>query len=221
MNPCKKSSDANLVKLRNIDMPPPKPSRRIEFRCLTESDVMPLVALHQNSRVASLIADGLIDSPEMAARYVAAMGVLYAKRPGLGVWMSVDRETATPIGLFGLMPIDGGTDIEIGARLLESGWGRDYAVEGCAALVTHAFSEVSLDLLWATCLPEHRSAQFVLARLGFDFHGRRFAYGSQLVAFTKRRNSNEIEVALRARRDALNFVQKWQETFSPAEGQFL
>jgi [ribosomal protein S5]-alanine N-acetyltransferase len=210
------SPDENLVKLRNIDMPPPKPSRRIEFRCLEEGDVMPLVALHQSSRVASLIADGLIDSPEMAARYVAAMGAVYAQRPGLGVWMSVDRETAAPIGLFGLMPIDGGVDIEIGARLLESSWGRDYAVEGCAALVTHAFSELSLELLWATCLPEHRSAQFVLARLGFDFHGERFAYGSQLVAFTKRRGANEIDVPLRSRRDALHLVEKWQETFSSA-----
>ncbi len=202
-------------------MLPPKPSRRIEFRCLSDSDVMPLVALHQNSRVASLIADGLIDSPEMASRYVAAMGALYAQRPGLGVWMGVDRERSASLGLFGVMPIDGGTDIEIGARLLESGWGRDYAVEGCAALITHAFSEVSLELLWATCLPEHRSAQFVLARLGFEFHGQRLAYGSKLVAFTKRRGAKEIDVPLRSRRDALHLVEKWQETFSSAESQSL
>ena len=200
-------------------MPAPKPTRRIEFKCLTENDVIPLVALHQNSRVASLIADGLIDSPDMAARYVAAMGAVYIERPGLGVWMSEDRESGTRLGLFGLMPIDGGTDVEIGARLLESGWGRDYAVEGCAALVAHAFSVVNLDLLWATCLPEHRSAQFVLARLGFDFHGQRLAYGSKLVAFTKRRNPDEIEVVLRPRRDALNLVKTWQETFSLATSQ--
>jgi RimJ/RimL family protein N-acetyltransferase len=209
-----------MANLKTIDMSTPKPSRRIEFRCLEESDVLPLVALHQNSRVASLIADGLIDSPEAATRYVAAMGSVYAQRPGLGVWMSFNRETAAPIGLFGLMPIDGGTDIEIGARLLESGWGRDYAVEGCAALITHAFSVVNLELLWATCLPEHRSAQFVLARLGFDFHSERLAYGSQLVAFTKRRGANEMDVPLRSRRDALHFVEKWQETFSLAEGRF-
>jgi RimJ/RimL family protein N-acetyltransferase len=209
-----------MANLKTIDMSPPKPSRRIEFRRLEEIDVLPLVALHQNSRVASLIADGLIDSPETATRYVAAMGSVYAQRPGLGVWMSFDRETAAPIGLFGLMPIDGGTDIEIGARLLESGWGRDYAVEGCAALITHAFSVVNLELLWATCLPEHRSAQFVLARLGFDFHSERLAYGSQLVAFTKRHGANEMDVPLRSRRDALHFVEKWQETFSLAEGRF-
>ena len=202
-------------------MPPPKPSRRIEFRCLDASDVMPLVALHQNSRVASLIADGLIDSPELAARYVAAIGVVYRQRPGLGVWMGVERETAALIGLFGLMPIDGGTDIEIGARLLESGWGRDYAVEGCAALLTHAFSEVRLECLWATCLPAHRSAQFVLARLGFDFQGERFAYQRQLVAFTKRRSANEIAVPLRSRREALQLVEKWQAMFSSTERQSL
>lgn len=202
-------------------MPPPKPSRRIEFRCLEQSDVEPLVALHQNSRVASLIADGLIDSPVVAARYVAAMGDVYRQRPGLGVWMSVDRETAATIGLFGLMPIDGGADIEIGARLRESGWGRDYAVEGCAALITHAFAEVGLECLWATCLPAHRSAQFVLARLGFDFHGERFAYGSRLVAFTKRRGANEMDAPLRSRRDALHVVEKWQETFSSTERQSL
>lgn len=192
----------------------PKPTRRIEFKCLDEHDVMPLVALHQNSRVASLIADGLIDSPEMAARYVTAMGNIYLQRPGLGVWSSIDRDTRIPLGLFGLMPIDGGIDIEIGARLLESGWGRDYAVEGCESLVAHAFADVGLKLLWATCLPEHRSAQYVLARLGFDFNSYRVAYGSRLVAFAKSSHQHELDATLRPRREALSQLQQWQETFS-------
>jgi [ribosomal protein S5]-alanine N-acetyltransferase len=193
---------------------PPQPSRRIEFRCLEESDITLLVALHQNSRVASLIADGLIDSPEMAALYVARMKHVYVQRPGLGVWMSMARKTQTPIGLFGLMPIEGGSDIEIGARLLESGWGHDYAVEGGAALVAHAFSTAKLASLWATCRPEHRSAQLVLARLGFDFHALRTAYGSNLAAFVKHCAGDEICAPQRMRRDAVQLVKKWQAAFS-------
>lgn len=203
-----------LFQITNIDMLIPKSTRRIEFRCLDETDVASLVALHQNSRVVSLIADGLINSPEMAARYVMAMGNIYRQRPGLGVWSSVERGARIPLGLFGLMPIDGGTDIEIGARLLESGWGRDYAVEGCESLVAHAFAVVGLKLLWATCLPEHRSAQYVLARLGFDFNGYRFAYGRRLVAFSKFSIQHELGSTLKPRREAMAQLQQWQETFS-------
>lgn len=193
---------------------PPQSSRRIAFRCLEDSDVTLLVDLHQNSRVASLIADGLIDSPDVASRYVARMKEVYLQRPGLGVWMSVERETGAPIGLFGLMPIDGGTDIEIGARLLESGWGHDYAVEGGAALVAHAFSTAKLASLWATCRPEHRSAQLVLARLGFNFHARRLAYASTLVSFTKKSDEHTANPQLRPRREAIQLVKEWQTSFS-------
>ncbi len=192
---------------------PPESSRRIEFRCLEDSDITLLVDLHLNSRVASLIADGLIDSPEVASRYVAWMNNVYVQRPGLGVWMSVERDTRAPIGLFGLMPIDGGDDIEIGARLLESCWGHDYAVEGCAALVSHAFSTAKLASLWATCRPEHRSAQLVLARLGFNFHAQRLAYGSTLVSFTKKSDEHTANKQLRARRESLQLVKDWQIRF--------
>ncbi len=207
----------NQAKSRKfLNMLPPQPpqsSRRIEFRCLEEGDVALLVALHQNSRVASLIADGLIDSPEVAARYVAWMKDIYVQRPGLGVWMSLERDTRVPIGLFGLMPIDGGVDIEIGARLLESGWGHDYAVEGGAALAAHAFSTAKLESLWATCRPEHQSAQLVLARLGFNFHAKRLAYGSTLVSFSKKSEEHTANGQLRARRESIQLVKDWQARF--------
>jgi RimJ/RimL family protein N-acetyltransferase len=193
---------------------PPQSSRRIEFRCLEDGDVTLLVDLHRNSRVTSLIADGLIDSPEVASRYLARMKDIYVQRPGLGVWMSLERETRAPIGLFALMPIDGGVDIEIGARLLESGWGHDYAVEGGAALVAHAFATAKLGSLWATCRPEHRSAQLVLARLGFNFHAQRLAYGSTLASFTKKSDEHAGNPQLRARREAVQLVKNWQAKFS-------
>ena len=192
----------------------PKPSRRIQFRALEDTDAALLVTLHQDSRVASLIADGLIDSLEVAGRYVAWMKQIYVQRPGLGVWMSVDRDTHAPIGLFGLMPIEGGSDIEIGARLATTGWGHDYAVEGGAALLEHAFSVLKLATLWGTCRPDHRSAQLVLARLDFDFHARRAAYGSDLVSFAKHRNDFDAHATLPTRREAVQIVKRWQAVFA-------
>jgi RimJ/RimL family protein N-acetyltransferase len=52
--------------------------------------------------------------------------------------------------------------------LLPATWGKGVAQEGGAMLLDHAFDRLDLARVWATCHPDNRSAQGVLAALGFE-----------------------------------------------------
>ena len=68
-------------------------------------------------------------------------------------------------------------EVEIGTRLLPRAWGRGYALEGGAALCTHAFDTLGLPALLGLCDPANRSVPPLLARLGFIPDGKVEQFG--------------------------------------------
>jgi RimJ/RimL family protein N-acetyltransferase len=61
--------------------------------------------------------------------------------------------------------------VEIGSRLLPIAWGRGLALEGGEIMLEHAFTTLGLPRVWGICHPDNRSAQAVLAALGFEADG--------------------------------------------------
>ncbi|MET0327570.1 MAG: GNAT family N-acetyltransferase [Luteimonas sp.] len=142
-------------------------TRRMRLHGFAFRHALDLLRLGREERVTRMLLDDPIHTLEDAMGLVVWANKLYRERPGSGLWHTCDR-AGRFIGLFSLTPSGTADDIAIGVRLLPSAWGRGYAIEGGAALCTHAFGTLQLPALIAQCAPENRSVPPLLLRLGFD-----------------------------------------------------
>ena len=142
-------------------------TRRMRLRRFGFRHTLDLLQLGREERVTRTLLDDPVATLDDAMGLVVWANTLYRTRPGLGLWHAGDRNGRF-LGLFSLTPSGGADDVAIGVRLLPSAWGRGYAIEGGAALCTHAFTTVGLPLLIAQCAPHNRSVPPLLLRLGFE-----------------------------------------------------
>lgn len=85
--------------------------------------------------------------------------------PGLGYW--VVEAASEFLGWVLLIPEDGeGPEIEIGWRLRRAAWGRGYATEAAAALLSHAFATPGLPRIVAGIAPDNAASLSVARKLG-------------------------------------------------------
>jgi len=84
------------------------------------------------------------------------------------VFHASDKSDGRFIGYFSFMPLPGGGDVELGARLSPRVWGRRYAVEGGRALIAYGFETLALPRIVSVFHPDNRPVRFVLGQL--DFH---------------------------------------------------
>lgn len=160
-------------------------TRRMRLRGLRYADVFDLQRLGRNERVTRTLIDAPVDSMLAACVLIDTANRVYRERPGLGVWRA-DDERGEFIGFFSLMA-EVGPEVKIGTRLLPRAWGRGYALEGGAALCTHAFDTLQLPALVGLCDPRNRSVPPLLARLGFVADGDTEQFGNRALRFVLRR----------------------------------
>lgn len=160
-------------------------TRRMVLRGLRPVDVFDLQRLGRDGRVSAALLDAPVDDIASACALVETAQRVQRERPGLGLWRADD--SAGFLGFFSLMAELPGSEVEIGTRLLPRAWGRGYALEGGAALCTHAFDTLGLDALVGLCHPSNRSVPPLLARLGFSPDGSTSQFGRPALRMRLRR----------------------------------
>ena len=113
---------------------------------------------------------------ERAARFVARVGEGAEPAAGTGsprqlVLAIVDRADDTVAGLCGLVVKPEQEEGELWYLLAPDRWGRGLVTEAAARLVEHAFADLALHRVWASCLPENPASARVLEKLGFRREG--------------------------------------------------
>jgi RimJ/RimL family protein N-acetyltransferase len=80
----------------------------------------------------------------------------------------IETSTQHAIGLCGVHPFDAaGRRAEVGILLVSESCRRGYASEGLAALVSHAFSALPIDTVWAQYHSQNVAAEQLFIGLGF------------------------------------------------------
>jgi ribosomal-protein-alanine N-acetyltransferase len=97
----------------------------------------------------------------------------YDDNPGLGVWMTVERATETPLGLHVLNHIQGEALIQVGFILAKHAWGRGVASEMAAALLRYGFTTLALTRIVAITAPDNVASQRALLTIGLHRRGDR------------------------------------------------
>ena len=115
---------------------------------------------------------GVIDGGAFAAGFERNAAAFAAGDPGF--FTVVSRDTGEPVGKCGFSPIE--TDrappvlagqLQVGWTLAEPFWGQGLASEAARAVVTHAFAQPGLAVLWAQTSDSNLGSTKVMARLGF------------------------------------------------------
>lgn len=145
-------------------------TRRLTLRGLRYSDINIVCELNASADTTKWLLEPAPSKLAPISNMIARVNALYKTRPGIGIWYAHDRERRF-VGLFSLMPVDGSDDLEIGARLHPSTWGRMYSVEGSRAVCAHAFATLRLPRVIGFCDPANASVPAIFRRLGFQRDG--------------------------------------------------
>jgi RimJ/RimL family protein N-acetyltransferase len=145
-------------------------TRRLALREFAANDLDALLQMHRDPRLrAHLVDDYPLHDPAVAQLFLERMAQIYRHHEGLGIWYASQLEPqARFAGWFNLMPMaERPGEVEIGSRLVPQAWGSGLALEGGELLLDHAADRLGLARVWGICHPGNRSAQAVLATMGF------------------------------------------------------
>lgn len=163
-------------------------TRRLVLRGLCLRDAEDISSLHADARVSAHLLEQIPTSFLETVGLIAQANHVYRDAPGLGIWHA--SAEGRFIGLFSLMPVVGNEhEIELGARLMPSAFGRLYSLEGARALRDHAFVRLGLTRLRGFCDPRNTAVPLIFRRLGFSDVGTTEHFGREALAFVLEREA--------------------------------
>lgn len=140
-------------------------ARRLIGRHLHASDVDALFEVYGDAEAMRWVGDGEPLTREQCVEWVMVSERNYRTR-GYGMSALVEHETGEVIGFCGLVHPAGQADAELKYAFKRSHWGRGFATEGAAAMLTYAQESLGLRYVIATTAPENLASQRVLNKAG-------------------------------------------------------
>jgi len=160
---------------------------RLELREFATSDFEDLYRLDSDPRVMKYINGGRALSRANVRDTLARVLRYYAHHHGLGVWRAADRDGGRFVGWFCLKYCPPTCDIEVGYRLVPEAWGRGYATEGAAALLSYGFGDLGLERIVGITHAANVASQRVLLKCGLADEGWGRYYNRRVRVFAAER----------------------------------
>ncbi len=165
-------------------------TERLVMRPKTLDDLPFMHRLLSDPAVMRYMGDGRPRSLE-TVRELVLRHLEHQRVHGFSLWLVSERAGAEPIGDCGIMPLDGGPEIEVGYRFVPAAWGRGYATEAAAAALRYGFDVAGLDEIVAVAYPENTASRRVMEKIGMTYDGRGIYYGNDSVRYVARRTPAE------------------------------
>ena len=147
-------------------------TQRLGLRRFTEGDLEWLRALYRNENVTRHLG-GPRDPADVDEMLRVRVLEYYERHPGLGIWMTTERETSRRIGFHLLNHIQGESLIQVGFVLDQPAWGRGYGTEMALPVLRYAFRDLNLPRVHAMATLENVASQRVLTKIGLHRNGER------------------------------------------------
>jgi ribosomal-protein-alanine N-acetyltransferase len=147
-------------------------THRLGLRRFRTTDLDWLASLYADPDVTRFLGGA---KTEAQVRVMLTTRILdyYYVHPGLGIWMTIERDTCAPVGFHLINNIQGESIIQIGFGLARAAWGRGFATEMASALLRYAFVDLELDYLTGMASLANVSSQHVLQKIGLHRDGER------------------------------------------------
>ena len=146
-------------------------TERLVLRPFETSDQPALQSLLGDPTVMEYSDEGPLNTNQVRTWLEAQMQV-YQSGTGLGALAVLQKPDLVFIGYCGLFScpdIHGNAEIEVGYRLLPTGWGQGFATEAALAIRHHAFTRLGLRRLVALVDPSNRRSVRVAEKLGMRY----------------------------------------------------
>jgi ribosomal-protein-alanine N-acetyltransferase len=139
------------------------------LRWLSAEDAAFILELVNDPAWLRFIGDRGVRTLEDARGYILNGPVAMYHRVGWGLYLVELKQSATPIGICGLIERVGLEDIDIGFAFLPAFCGQGYAYESASAMMTYAQDTVGLNRVVAITAPDNQRSITLLTKLGLSF----------------------------------------------------
>ena len=145
---------------------------RLGLRRFTPDDLDWLLDLYSDVDVTRYLG-GVKTRPQMEELLHIWILEYYDEHPGLGIWVTHERETNTRVGLHLLNHVRGESIIQVGFTLAKSAWGKGLGTEMAYALLRYGFIDRTLPRIAGIASLKNYASQRVLTKIGLERRGER------------------------------------------------
>lgn len=148
-------------------------TERLSLRRLNEGDAAFILELLNDPSFLHNIGDKGVRTLADAVRYILQGPVASYARHGFGLWLVEVKDAASaPAGICGLVQRETLPDPDIGYAFLPRFWGRGYASESAAAVMSYARDALGLGRVLAITIPDNQGSIKVLEKIGLRYERR-------------------------------------------------
>lgn len=147
-------------------------TERLALRRFTPGDLDWLAELYSDPDVTRYLG-GIKDRAKTEELLNTRILQYYDEHPGLGVWVTVERDTNARLGYHLLNHIRGESIIQIGFTLSKSAWGKGFGTEMASAVLRYGFIDLTIPRIAGMASLQNHASQRVLLKIGLERRGER------------------------------------------------
>lgn len=144
-------------------------TERLALRWLSIEDAPFILELVNEPSWLRFIGDRGVRTLDDAAAYIRNGPIAMYGEHGFGLYLVESKSDGTPLGICGLIRREALEDIDIGFAFLPRHWGKGYALEAAAAVISHGRVTLGLRRIVAITTPDNDSSIRLLEKLGMKF----------------------------------------------------
>jgi [ribosomal protein S5]-alanine N-acetyltransferase len=152
-------------------------TKRLVLREITPDDFRELYRMNSDPEIMKYVGDGSTRNHEQMLRELEMLISHYTRKPGLGIWATILKDTDTFAGASGLVYYDNTPEIEIGYRMLKEHWNKGYATEASTGLLEYGFKTLRLNKIVSSAHVENHASRRVMEKIGMTYIDNRVHYG--------------------------------------------
>ena len=152
---------------------------RLVIRSFRLDDAAFIVRLLNEESFIRNIADKNVRTKADAMNYLTNGPMLSYQENGFGLNLVQLKESATPIGVCGLVKRKELDHPDLGYAFLPEFWGKGYAREAASSVLREEVVASSINTVLAITFPDNVSSNNLLKKIGFTLKGKMALYGLQ------------------------------------------
>jgi len=142
---------------------------RLVLRKLALDDAEFILELLNEPSFLHFIGDKGVRTLDDAREYILRGPIASYQRHGFGLYLTVLKEGAAPIGMCGLLKRESLADVDIGFAFLPRFWSKGYALESALAVKAYGLDILGLKRIVAITNPDNEASIRLLEKLGLKF----------------------------------------------------
>jgi RimJ/RimL family protein N-acetyltransferase len=143
-------------------------TERLALRWVQKSDAAFILRLVNEPSWIEQIGDEGVRSLRKAERYIQSGVMEQYRRHGFGLYLVETKQDTQPIGICGITKHELLEDADLGFAFLPKFWGKGYAFESAAAVMSFAKARFGLSRIVAMTSGANPTSVNVLVKLGFS-----------------------------------------------------